>query len=425
MEIAIPSPVAGALLRCVRRPQRAGRRRGTAVPHRTGRSRCGCRSGCCPHRSDGAAPRHRRRDDARPAGGDRGVRPRVRRRCVHGRALARRGAERLGARRAGAADPRRLRRPRLDRTGASRFRDAESDDGRGPREHFHTFLRSLDVEHEGLPGWYADRLLRALHHYGVTELQQGPQLEAALLRLFISQQRQDEQIPVVLALVDDLATKASDGDPRLRETLDRLIEATRRRFPVVAAGARAVRHRRFDRPYVERRPCRGHHRDAPAGRQRRRPPAGGGRPRRRRRARRLPAAARADSRPGPAAVRDRRAGGAARGVDPPLLQDPRAGVSDGRRGRCAAHETTSATTARCTSSPSRAPGLAASPTHSPPSARAAASVEPPDTRSLTCSCRWRAVSPKRCPPSSPPHSPLPIFRAPCGEWRSWPPTPPP
>ena len=130
--------------------------------------------------------------------------------------------------------------------------DAESDDGRGPREHFHTFLRSLDVEHEGLPGWYADRLLRALHHYGVTELHQGPQLEAALLRLFISQQRQDEQIPVVLALVDDLAAKAPDGDPRLRETLDRLIEATRRRFPVVAAGARAVRHRRFDRPYVER-----------------------------------------------------------------------------------------------------------------------------------------------------------------------------
>ncbi len=130
--------------------------------------------------------------------------------------------------------------------------DAEGDDGRGPREHFHTFLRSLDVEHEGLPGWYADRLLRALHHYGVTELHQGPQLEAALLRLFISQQRQHEQIPVVLALVDDLAAKAPDGDPRLRETLDRLIEATRRRFPVVAAGARAVRHRRFDRPYVER-----------------------------------------------------------------------------------------------------------------------------------------------------------------------------
>ena len=56
----------------------------------------------------------------------------------------------------------------------------------------------------------------------------------------------------MLALLDDLAAKAPDGDPRLRETLDRLIEATRRRFPGVAAAARAVRHRRFDRPYVER-----------------------------------------------------------------------------------------------------------------------------------------------------------------------------
>ena len=122
----------------------------------------------------------------------------------------------------------------------------------GAREHFHTFLRSLDVEHEGLPEWYADRLRRALRRYGVTELQPGPSLEAALLRLFIAQQRQDEQVPVVLAVLDDLAAKTPDEDPRLRETLDRLIEATRRRFPAVAAAARTVRHRRFDRPYVER-----------------------------------------------------------------------------------------------------------------------------------------------------------------------------
>ena len=56
----------------------------------------------------------------------------------------------------------------------------------------------------------------------------------------------------MLALLDDLAATAADGDPRLRETLDRLIEATRRRFPAVAAAARTVRHRRFDRPHVER-----------------------------------------------------------------------------------------------------------------------------------------------------------------------------
>ena len=120
------------------------------------------------------------------------------------------------------------------------------------REHFNTFLRSLDVEHEGLPAWFAERLQRAVARYGVDELRRGPQLEDALLRIFVAQQRQDEQLPVVLALLDGLAAKAADGDPRLRETLDRLIEATQRRFPAVAACARAVRHRRFDRPLVER-----------------------------------------------------------------------------------------------------------------------------------------------------------------------------
>ena len=92
--------------------------------------------------------------------------------------------------------------------------DADGDEPRGQREHFYTFLRSLDVEHEGLPAWYAERLQRAVTRYGVDELRRGPQLEDALLRLFVAQVRQDEQVPVVLALLDDLAVKAADGDPR-------------------------------------------------------------------------------------------------------------------------------------------------------------------------------------------------------------------
>ena len=134
-------------------------------------------------------------------------------------------------------------------------RDPEADggEGRAPRELFNTYLRSLDIEGEGLPTWFRERLLRALAHYGVTELDHGDELEDALLRIFLAQQRRDEQLPIVTAVLDDLATSAGgEDDPALRETIDRLIEATRRRYPAVASMSRAVRHRRFDRPHVER-----------------------------------------------------------------------------------------------------------------------------------------------------------------------------
>ena len=115
------------------------------------------------HRAS-TALRHDAADDtaARSAGDRRGVHPRVRRR----RAPA-----------SSACSPRSVTTPAP--TSAScrsstpsptvavvfperRAPDAEGDEARGAREHFHTFLRSLDVEHEGLPEWYADRLRRAV-----------------------------------------------------------------------------------------------------------------------------------------------------------------------------------------------------------------------------------------------------------------------
>ena len=116
-----------------------------------------------------------------------------------------------------------------------------------PREHLNTYLRSLDVEREGLPQWFSDRLLRALAHYGVTDLDPSPALEEALLRIFIAQQRREEQLPIVVALLE--GPLPSTG---LRETLDRLIEATRRRHPAIAGLARGVRYSRFDRPLIDR-----------------------------------------------------------------------------------------------------------------------------------------------------------------------------
>ncbi|HSE70428.1 MAG TPA: biotin carboxylase N-terminal domain-containing protein, partial [Nocardioidaceae bacterium] len=45
-----------------------------------------------------------------------------------------------------------------------------------PREHFHTYLQSLDVERGGLPHGFRDRLTRVLAHYGITSLDRTDEL---------------------------------------------------------------------------------------------------------------------------------------------------------------------------------------------------------------------------------------------------------
>ncbi len=53
--------------------------------------------------------------------------------------------------------------------------DTDSDDRvHSPREHFHTYLQSLDVDRGGLPETFRTRLGRVLAHYGVTELDTHP-----------------------------------------------------------------------------------------------------------------------------------------------------------------------------------------------------------------------------------------------------------
>ncbi len=125
--------------------------------------------------------------------------------------------------------------------------DADDIGTRGSREYFNAYLRSLDTAREGLPEWFSDRLQRALTHYGVAELEPGPALEEALLRIFVAQQRREDHLPLVVALLENALPSAE-----LRETLDRVIESTRRRYPTIAALARAVRYSRFDRPHIDR-----------------------------------------------------------------------------------------------------------------------------------------------------------------------------
>jgi acetyl/propionyl-CoA carboxylase alpha subunit/acetyl-CoA carboxylase carboxyltransferase component len=121
-----------------------------------------------------------------------------------------------------------------------------------PREYFHSFLHSLDIEREGFPEGFRIRLSRVLLHYGVADLAPGPALEQAVYDIFLTQLRAASQVPAVTALLGRwLAVGAlPSGLTPVREVLDRLVVATQLRYPAVGDLARAVRFRSFVQPQV-------------------------------------------------------------------------------------------------------------------------------------------------------------------------------
>lgn len=134
--------------------------------------------------------------------------------------------------------------------------EQEGEETRSPREHLHAFLRSLDVDAEGLPASFQHKLRRALAHYDVPDLDRTPALEHATYRIFRAQQRAPEQVPAVLAVLDrrlDAETLPTALAEQLRETLGRVITATQLRYPPVGELARSVRYRCFDAPVLQRR----------------------------------------------------------------------------------------------------------------------------------------------------------------------------
>ena len=123
-----------------------------------------------------------------------------------------------------------------------------------PREYFHAYLHSLDADRERLPEEFRAKLLRVLAHYGVDGLDRTGDLEEAVFRVFLSQQRTATHLPVVAELLErwlaDDAPSAAVAD-RAREVLDRLVLATQLRYPLIGDLARSARYRWFDAPVVE------------------------------------------------------------------------------------------------------------------------------------------------------------------------------
>ena len=136
--------------------------------------------------------------------------------------------------------------------------DEEDTDERvhSPREHFHSFLHSLDADVEGLPPSFQNKIVCALRNYDVDTLDEpGPELEEGVYRLFLALQRMENQVPVITALLGRWLTaeevpSASTG--AVGDVLDRLIGATQVRYPVIGDIARNLRFRLFDEPQIRK-----------------------------------------------------------------------------------------------------------------------------------------------------------------------------
>ncbi|GAA1976737.1 biotin carboxylase N-terminal domain-containing protein [Terrabacter lapilli] len=123
-----------------------------------------------------------------------------------------------------------------------------------PREHFHSYLQSLDVDRAGLSADFRDKLARVLRHYGITDFERTPDLEEAVFRIFLAQQRSAPEVHLATSILQRWLGEPIPEPPldvTVRDALDRLVVATQLRFPVIGDLARSVRFRWFDQPLVD------------------------------------------------------------------------------------------------------------------------------------------------------------------------------
>ena len=122
-----------------------------------------------------------------------------------------------------------------------------------PREHFHTYLRTLDPDRGGLPSHFRDKLLRVLGHYKITDLERSGALDRALFRVFLAQHT-GADLEVVVGILQRWQTLPAPAESvalSARALLERMVRATQRRYPAIGDLARSIRFGWFDQPSVD------------------------------------------------------------------------------------------------------------------------------------------------------------------------------
>ena len=126
--------------------------------------------------------------------------------------------------------------------------DAEA--AHNQQEYLHAYLRSLDVDAEGLPESFRIKLRRTLAHYGITGLEPSPELGPALYRIFLAHRRAAAHVPVVAELLRWRLRHPESLPEDYERVVDQVVSATQLRHPAVGDLARQVRYRCFDAPAI-------------------------------------------------------------------------------------------------------------------------------------------------------------------------------
>ncbi len=126
------------------------------------------------------------------------------------------------------------------------------EEAHNPKEFLHKYLRSLDIEAEGLPSSFRTKLERAFAHYGVDSLDHTLDLERAAFRLFNAQHESASHEPLLAAVLHGLRLDPNDLSPEtstaVLRTLDEFVPTTELRFPNLGSAARNVRYFTFEQP---------------------------------------------------------------------------------------------------------------------------------------------------------------------------------
>ena len=129
-----------------------------------------------------------------------------------------------------------------------------------PREHFHTYLQSLDVDRAALSETFRHRLARVLAHYGVEDFERTPALEEAVFRIFLAQQRASVDVSVIVTFLQQWLTEPLPegmGISQRSVTVSTvgLVPAIRRRRPRSVSSPRCGRKSSDRWAASRRRPC--------------------------------------------------------------------------------------------------------------------------------------------------------------------------